>query len=170
MDLLTRLKAGRDAIDTVEVNGVQLGLRVLVEQDYTDAALAADALLLTHDTELSLATSDTFEAEKTVQLIARMVVDPATKARVFPNADVARETLMRHDKDKIVEKYLDHERRFSPSFRTVSEEEFSALLEEVKKNPETPRLKDLSGDLLRRLTTSLASQLSSLQTASGSTS
>lgn len=170
MDLLAQLKAGRDALATVDINGVTLGLRILVEQDYTDAQLAADALLIKHETELSLATGETFESEKMIQLIARMVVDPATRKPVFATADVARETLHRHDKDKIAEKYLEHERKFSPSYRTMGDTEFAELLEEVKKNPETTRLNDLSGDLLRRLITSLASQPSKSPKDSGSTS
>ncbi|TCS38478.1 hypothetical protein EDC30_102217 [Paucimonas lemoignei] len=169
-DLLAKLKAGRDALGTVEVNGVKLGLRILVEQDYQEAGLAADALLAEHNTELSLSNSEVFEAEKTIQLIARAAVDPANKQPVFPTADEARSTLARHDKDRIIEKYLEHEKKFSPSYRTLSDEEFDALIEEVKKNPETTRLNDLSGDLLRRLTATLASQLSSLQKDSGSSS
>lgn len=157
MDLLARLKAGRDALASVEINGVALGLRVLTEQDYQTAALAADALLREHDTELSLATSEAFEAEKSVQLIALMVIDPQTKLPVFANADAARAMLTRSDKEIISEAYLEHEKQFSPSGRNLDEEEFAALLAEVKKNPVTPRLNALSGAGLRRLITILAS-------------
>lgn len=161
MDLLEKLKAGRDALATVTVNGVEIGLRILTEQDYQTAALAADALLRQHDTELSLATSEAFEAEKSIQLIALMVTDPKTRKPVFADADAARATLTRSDKEIISEAYLEHERMFSPSGRTLTDEEFGALIEEVKKNPATPRLNALSGDMLRRLITSLASQPSS---------
>ncbi|RZI43701.1 hypothetical protein EGT07_08000 [Herbaspirillum sp. HC18] len=159
MDLLQKLKSSRDAIGTVEINGVTLGLRILTDQDYQTAGLAADALLLKHDTELSLSNSEVFEAEKSLQLIALAVVDPVTKAQVFPNADVARATLTRDDKKLITEKYLEHERQFSPSMRTMDDEELTGLIEEVKKNPETPRLKGLSGDGLRKLISSLVSRL-----------
>ncbi|RJF96914.1 hypothetical protein D3870_21335 [Noviherbaspirillum cavernae] len=135
MDLITKLKAGRDAIGTVEINGVPLGLRILTDQDYQTACLAADALLIKHDTELSLSNSEVFEAEKSLQLIALAVVDPATKAMVFPNADAARATLTRDDKKLITEKYLEHERRFSPSARTMDDAALMKLIEEVKKIP-----------------------------------
>lgn len=157
MDLLKKLKAGRDAIATVEINGVTLGLRILTDQDYQTAGLAADALLIKHDTELSLSNSELFEAEKSLQLIALAVVDPTTKAQVFPNADTARSTLTRDDKKLITEKYLEHERQFSPSARTMDDAALAGLIEEVKKNPETPRLNDLSGDGLRKLIVSLVS-------------
>lgn len=156
MDLLEKLKAGRDAISTVRVNGVEIGLRILTEQDYQTAGLAADALLRTNGTELSMATADLFEAEKSIQLIALMVVDPATKKPVFVNADEARKVFTREDKEVISEAYIDHERSFSPSGRTMTDADFEALLEEVKKNPATPRLNDLSGAGLKRLITSLA--------------
>lgn len=170
MDLLERLKAGRDALATVKVNDVEIGLRVLTEQDYQIAHMAADAMLLSHGTEFSLSTSDAFETEKTIQLIALAAVDPITRKQVFPGADAARSILMREDKDIIAEKYLEHERTFSPSGRTLTEAEMEQLVEEVKKNPVTLRLRDLSGDSLRKLITSLAGQLSSLPKDSGSTS
>ena len=161
MDIIARLKAGRDALGPVELNGVALGLRVLTEQDYQDAELAADALLIKHGTELGMATSGTFENEKSIQLLAVALIDPETKKPVFTNADQARVTLTRQDKDLLAEKYLEHERTFSPSGRNLTEEEFTALLEDVKKNPWTPRLNDLSGAGLKRLITSLASPPSS---------
>jgi hypothetical protein len=157
MELLARLKAGRDALGSVTVNGVDLGLRILTEQDYQDAALAADALLARHDAELTVATADTFEAEKSLVLVSRMLVDPVTRKPVFATADQARAMFMRADKQLIMEKYLEHERKFSPSAANMNEAEFAALLEEVKKNPGTPQLNDLSGDLLKRLISSLAS-------------
>lgn len=156
MDFLTKLKAGRDALRTVKVNDVSLSLRILNDHDYQIAGLAADALLREHGTELSVATADIFESEKSIQLIALMVIDPITKAKMFLSADEARNALTRDDKNIITEAYLEHEREFSPSDRTLNEKEFEALVDEVKKNPETPRLNDLNGASLKRLITSLA--------------
>jgi hypothetical protein len=161
MSLLAKLKAGRDVLGSVTINGVDLGLRILVDQDYQTAGLAADALLLKHDTEMSLATADIYESEKSIQLIALAVVDPKTRKPVFANPDEARETLTRDEKKYIIEKYLEHEGAFSPSAMSLSDADFADLIEEVKKNPETPRLNDLSGDLLRRLIASLVGQPSS---------
>jgi len=158
MDLLTKLKAGRDILGSVEVNGVTLGIRILTEEDYQVAGLAADALLLKHNTELNMGTSEVFEQEKSIQLLTAALVDPETKKPVFASASQARETLTRDDKEYLSEKYLEHERTFSPSGRNLTEEEFVELLEEVKKNPSTPRLNALSGEWLRRLITSLVSQ------------
>jgi hypothetical protein len=157
-DILTRLKAGRDVLGSVSVNGVDLGLRLLTDQDYQLAGLAADSLLAKADVELTLSNSDVFEAEKSLQLIALAVVDPVTKTPVFADPTQARETLIRADKTLIIEKYLEHERKFSPSGLNLTEAEFAEVLEEVKKNPLTPRLNDLSGDSLRRLIATLVSQ------------
>jgi hypothetical protein len=170
MELLDRLKAGRDALGSVQLNGVTLGLRILVEKDYHAANFAAVEYFDKNEVDLTLATADTFEAEKTVQLLALAVVDPETRKPVFSSVDEVREVLMRHDKDHLAEQYLEFERKFSPSGRNLTEEEFVSLLEEVKKNPETPRLSDLSGAWLRRLAATLAGQLQSLQRENGSSS
>jgi hypothetical protein len=161
MDILQRLKAGRDVLGSVTVNGVELGLRVLSDKDYQDATLAAEALMAKHETELSLATNDAFESEKSWHLISRMLVDPATGNPVFASAEEAASTLMRHDKDLISAKYLEHEEKFSPSSANLSNEAFAALLEEVKKNPEMTLSSVSSFGTLKRLITSLVGQPSS---------
>lgn len=170
LPLIERLKLGRDATASVTVNGVELALRVLTEQDHQIAAMAADAMLIKHETELTMSTADAFEAEKALQLITLATLDPEKKTQAFKDADEARSILIRADRDLISEKYLDHERTFSPSGRNLTEAEFEGLLEEVKKNPATPRLIALSGDGLRKLIVSLADQLSISQKASGSSS
>lgn len=170
MSLLERLKHGRDAVATVTVNGVDIGLRILTEQDYQIAHMAAAVMLAEHETDFSMATADAFEAEKALQLIALSAIDPATKKPVFSSPDEARAVLMRGDRDLISEKYLIHERAFSPSGRNLTDSEFTALLEDVKKNPEKALLSDLSIDTLKRLITTLAVQLFESQKESGSSS
>lgn len=157
MNLLDRLKAGRQALRPVKINGVALALRVLTEGDYQLAGLAANSMLLAEGVELGIATADVFEAEKTLQLIALMLVDPATREPVFTSVDQAREVLLRQDKEYLSGEYLEHEKTFSPNGGNMSEAEFAALVDEVKKNPVTTTLNGLSGDQLRRLITSLAS-------------
>ena len=156
-DLLTRLKAGRAAIGTVTVDDVTFGLRLLTEQDYLESQIATDTAMREAGLELSISTSEAFESEKASQLLARALIDPESNAPVAPTAKALREVMSRDQKGVLIEAYLAHEKAYSPSERTLSEEEFSALLEEVKKTPEMTLSADLSTASLKRLITALAS-------------
>lgn len=161
-ELLARLKASGHAVETVDVGlpgeSVMVGLRILTEQDYQDAGFACDALLKAHGTEVSLVTAELVEAEKTTQLLARMVVDPTSKAVLFADALAVRETLSRTQRACITEAYLAHEQRYAPSGRNMPDAEFAELLETVKKTPEMRVLNDLSTSTLKKLLLCLAAQ------------
>lgn len=161
-DLLARLKASGHAVATVDVGlegvPVLVGLRILTEQDYQDAGFAADALLKARGTEVSMVTAELVEAEKTTHLLARMLVDPATKAVLFDGADLVRECLSRNQRARITECYLEHEQRYAPSGRNMPDAEFAELLATVKKTPEMPTLKDLNTATLKKLVLCLAVQ------------
>ena len=135
-------------------------MRILTERDYQDAGWAANALLDEFKTELKTSNADLFESEKATQLLLRFIVDPDTKKPVFSSAEEVLATLTRADRNFIGTAYFDFEKEHSPSERTMSEREFDALLEEIKKKPGTPRLSGLSGAMLKRLVSSLAAQLS----------
>lgn len=156
MDTLAKLKAGRSVVKTVTVGDVAIGLRILTEQDRMEAGWAAVAMLDKHETELNVANAELFEAEKAIQLLLRFVVDPDTKKPVFPSADEVRETLAREERNAIGDAYYDFEREYSPSERTMSEADFKALLDDIKKKPDATRLNDLSGAMLKRLLLTLA--------------
>lgn len=156
-DLLSRLKAGRSAIASVKIGEVEFGLRVLTEQDYLEAGFATEAAMKAADMALSVSTADLFEDEKASQLLARALVDPSTNKRAAVSAKALREALTRGDRSYLAECYLEHEKQFSPSERSLSDKEFAGLIEEVKKNPETPRLNDLNFATLKRLITALVS-------------
>lgn len=156
MDTLAKLKASRTATKTVTVGDVAIGLRILTEQDRLEAGWAAVAMLDQHETELNVANADLFEAEKAIQLLLRFVIDPDTKKPVFPSADEVRATLAREERNAIGDAYYDFEKEYSPSERTMSEADFTALIEDVKKKRDVTRLNDLSGAMLKRLVLSLA--------------
>jgi hypothetical protein len=168
--ILDKIKAGRSVTKEFNLGDVRLGLRLLTERDYQDAGWAANDMLAEFKTELKTSNADLFESEKATHLIQRFLIDPDTKKPIFQSADEVLDTLTREDRAFVGEKYFDFEREYSPSERTMAAAEFDALVEDVKKKPEPTRLNDLSGDLLRRLVLTLAVQLQSLQTDSGSTS
>jgi len=154
-DLLERLKAGRAALGSVTVNGVAFGLRLLTEQDYFEAGLTVDAAMKAKSIALDVGTADLFEAEKAAQLTCRFLVDPADGSPVCADAEAARAAFTRGENEVVVNAYLEFEKAHSPSGRTLTDAEFGALFEEVKKNPGTPRLNDSSSDTLKRLITYL---------------
>jgi len=158
--ILEKLKASREVIKTVSLGEVVLGMRIMTERDYQDAGWAANALLDKIGADLKPANADLFESEKATELLLRFVVDPETKKPVFSNADEVLETLTRPERNFIGAAYFDFEKEHSPSERTMSEKDFDALLEEIKKKPETLRLNGLSGAMLKKLVSSLAAQLS----------
>jgi len=156
LGLLERLQLGRSAIGIVTVHGVELGLRVLSEEDYLQAQMATERAMQAAGMTLSVSTAEAFESEKASQLLCRALCDPLSGKALCDSAQALRAALSREEHAWIIEAYLDHERRFSPSERTLDEEAFAALLEEVKKKPLTPRLNDSSTATLRRLIASLA--------------
>lgn len=156
-DLLSRLKAGRSAISIIKIDEVEFGLRVLTEQDYLEAGFATETAMKAANMELSVSTADLFEDEKASQLLALALIDPSTNKLAAPSAKALRESLTRGDRSLLAERYLEHEKMFSPSERSLSEAEFSDLIAEVKKNPKTPLLSDSSSVTLKRLITALAS-------------
>ena len=158
MDLLEKLKSGRQAIAKKTLNGLEFGLRVLSEQDYLAAQLATEAAMKAHGLELSLSTSEAWEAEKTSQLLVRALVDPVSGKPITGDAKALREALLRPDKDQMILAYLEHEREFSPTEANLGDEAFAELLEQVKKNPATPILNDSSFATLKRLIAALASR------------
>jgi hypothetical protein len=137
-DILSKLKAGRAAVRRVTLprkdgQGVELGLRILTEGDYLGAGVAAiETLRGCGHEDVNVANAELFEAAKALELLARA------------------------DKAYLIEQYLEHEREYSPGEANMNAEDFAQLLEEVKKNPATPRLSDSSSATLKRLVQSLA--------------
>jgi hypothetical protein len=156
-DLLARLKAGRAAVGQVTVGDVMFGLRLLTEQDYLTAQIATEAAMKEAGLELSVSTAEAFEAEKASQLLVRALIDPASGRPVADTAKALREAICRDQKASLIDAYLAHEKAYAPSERTLSEDEFTALLDEVKKNPKMTLSSDLSSDTLKRLITVLVS-------------
>lgn len=155
-DLLARLKAGRAAIRRVKLGDVELGLRILTEQDYLEAGIATAAAMRQAHLEVNLGTADTWEQEKASQLLARALVDPDTGRPVAPGAKGLREAVTREQREFLIGEYIAHEREFSPTSGVLSDDEFGRLLEEVKKTPATTSLDDSSFATLKRLVRFLA--------------
>lgn len=156
-DLLARLKAGRSAVARVKLDEVELGLRILTEQDYLEAQIATVQTMQAIGLDLSVGTSEAYEAEKASQLLTRALIDPDTGNPLATSAAKLRAALTRAEQAFLIDAYLAHEQRFSPSPRTLDEEAFLSLLEEVKKSAEKTLSRVSSIDTLKRLITALVS-------------
>lgn len=169
-DILSQLKASGTLLRTVVIDGVAVGLRILNDQDYLDADLAMLAFMKKMNVAFATESSETYEHEKSTQLLFRALVDPDSGARIATNANEIRDAISRDQKAYLISEYLEHERQCAPREETMPEEEFSALFESVKKKPEMMSLNGLSTVTLKRLILSLASQPANSPRESGSTS
>ena len=156
-DLLARLKAGHGARRLIKLAEVGFELRLLTEQDYLETGISVIEYFKSQGVALDIATAELFESEKATQLLMRALVVPGTDDAVAASPAQLRTALSRDEKNWLVEEYLDFEKTYSPSDRTMGEKEFAALLEEVKKNPQTTRLNNSSTATLKRLITALVS-------------
>lgn len=159
-DLLAKLKAGRAAIGRVTLGkddgAVTFGLRLLLESDYFQAGIDANAALKAKSIAFDVESAELFESEKAAQLMARFLVDPDTGERVCKDAATVREAFTREEHGFLAQAYLDHERQFSPSERTLSTAEMTALIDDVKKSRQTMCLNNLSSLTLKKLVQFLA--------------
>lgn len=153
-DILDKLKSSGFATVSAELRGQKLAIRILTEQDYQIAAMAAHEKFKGEG--VSLTNADLYEAEVANQLLCRAIVDSSNKKPVFPDAATFAEIITREEKSILLEKYLEHERDISP--RRMTESEFDELLAEVKKKSNTTRLNSLNSSTLRRLIFSLVDQ------------
>jgi hypothetical protein len=159
MSPLDKLKAGQSAIARVNLgDDVEIGLRILTEQDYLSAQIATDQAMKAEGLELNISTSEAFEAEKTSQLLLRSMVDIDTGELLAKSAKHVRTSLSRDQKNVLISAYLEHEQQFSPmAGRNMGEHDFNDLLDTLKKTPEKVNLNDLNSGTLKRLIVVLAS-------------
>ncbi len=159
-DLLARLKAGRSSIGRVTLgagdSAVVLGLRLLLESDYFQAGMDANAALKAKGLTFDVESAELFESEKAAQLMARFLVDPDTSDRICKDATAVREAFTREEHGFIAQAYLEHEKKFSPSERTLSNNDMTKLIDEVKKTQLTTCLNNLSSLMLKKLALFLA--------------
>jgi hypothetical protein len=156
-ELLNKLKASGGAVRAVQLRDVTLGLRILNDQDYLDAGCAALEEMKSRGIEFGMASADLFEAEKASQLLVLALVDPENGKPLAGIAKQVRSAFSSAEKQWLIQQYLDHEREWSPSERTMTPEQFAELVETVKKTPETALSIDSSSATLRRLLLTLAS-------------
>lgn len=166
MDILAKLSSSASTRRTVAICGVTLSLRILTERDYAECGFAAHEKF--DDQEISASNVDLFEAEKSNQLLARALLDPATGRPVFKDAAHLAEILIRPVRQELIGEYLDFEQEFSPA--NISDAELSALIDEVKKKPAMIHSLGLGSSLLKKLVHILVEQPATSPLENGSMS
>jgi len=168
--LLEQLKAGvSNYVERVfPGTDIKIRIRVLNNWDMLDSSMAADKIWKGAEIEVSLQNIKAYEAEKETQYLYRACSDLENKP-LAPNVSEFRRLLTVSDRAWLIDQYNELDAESNPAPDTMPDDEFDALVESVKKNPNTlSKLGNIS--TLRRLALFLASPPVNSLTGSGPTS
>ncbi len=169
--LLAQIKAGKRNVKVLDypgVEGLQVALRVLSNQEIQDAILAAEQLFKERGLEITDSNRDAYSDERATQVLARALREPENPNKPFAaSAKELRGLLEKEEKDLLLQEYYDFEQAVSPRINRMTEEEFEELWSSLKKSPELSSA--LNSCTLSGLITYLASRPANSQTGSGST-
>jgi hypothetical protein len=114
-----------------------------------------------------MGTVDEYETEKANQMLWRVLCDPATGEKLTKTIVEFRTSLTRDERCALVGEYVMFERDVSPNPENMTDEEFAAFVEDVKKKPDETLGNCSSSSTLKKLATTLVSQLANSQPPSG---
>lgn len=173
MSLLEKLKAGKANKKLLKFPGTKedVLMRVLNAQEILDASFAVETLFKQSGIDLTMTSSDVHADEKTTQLLFRSLRDPQDESKqVAKDINEFRACISRMEKNALVDEYKAFEKDCSPNPMEMTQEDFDAFVEDLKKNPEETAGSVSSIATARKLIISLVSQLTKLQKDNGSTS
>ena len=161
MDLLEKLKAGTRNKKRVCWPGTdaEVEIRVLSDYDYSEAGLAADNLYKAAGIKIGPENAEAYEFEIHAQLLYRAILNPETGKPVSPSITEFKQLLTRGVREQLIDELTNFQDECSPTPGNMTEAEFDILFERVKKNAETALLSVSSIGVLKRLITTLVSQL-----------
>jgi hypothetical protein len=159
--LLSRIKLGTANTRLVKWPGTDqlVTLRILSLQERQEAAFATERHFKTSGVDVNLATASTYEEEQATQTLYRALRDPAVNAPVAKTISEFRAAVTREEKGALIDEYLAFERDCAPSPENLTADEFDKFLTEVKKNAAEMLSASYSTSMLKKLCTSLVSQL-----------
>ncbi len=170
MSLLEKLKRGTDNKKTIPFPGTSenIVLRVLSDGARQDARFATEHRFKANNIDVNMMTADTYEAENSLQLLYRALSDMDGNP-LARTVDDFRTLINLEEKNILIVAYLEYEAECSPSPQTMTAKELEALLEEIKKKPQT--IGSLSSmPIARQLISYLANRPATSLTDSGSIS
>lgn len=129
--LLEKLKAGVNNRRTVPFHGAALTMRVLSESELQ--LCRSDAM--EHAARLKLDDEGLYNEISLRQLFS-CLTDPEGR-RLAESMDSFRQHMSRTDREYLIDEYLALEKECSPSLEKMTEDEFAAILEDAKKNPDS---------------------------------
>lgn len=134
--LLKKLKAGTDNYKDVKIPGTDFTVRIrlLSSQDILDASNEADKIFKNADVAVNLQNINVYEGEKDTQHLYRACRDIDGNP-LAENIMEFRGLLTVPVKEFLISEYLKLNEERNPSLDNMSDAEFDALIESVKKNP-----------------------------------
>ena len=152
-DLLQRLKLGTSNRKLISWPGTntQVMLRVLSQQEHQEAAFATERLFKNEKIEVNLITSSEYDNEMATQLLYRAMHDPEKPEEAICSIAEFRRSLSKEEKKSLIDEYQAFEKECSPSPEGLTDDEFAAILESLKKKPETTISGISSISLLKKL-------------------
>jgi hypothetical protein len=169
---LAQIKAGKRNIKIIDypgVEGQQVALRVLSNQEIQDAVFSAEQLFKEQGFDVSRTNQDAYDDERSTQILARALREAENPNKPFAaSAKELRGLLEKEEKELLLQEYTDFEQACSPRINKMSEKEFEELWQSLKKSPQLSSV--LNSSTLSGLITYLASRPANLPTDSGSIS
>lgn len=172
MSLLAKLKAGKENRKCVNFPGTetQIALHVLSEAQEQEAEFAATSLFQSSSIVIGHHNIDAYQSENTLQKLFLSCRNPDTGDRIAENIAEFKKHLTTAERDLLVEAYNDLVQECNPSPQTMPQDDFDALVDEVKKKPQQTIGSISSISTLKRLALCMAEQLATSPKGSGSTS
>jgi len=159
MNIIDRIKAGCRNNVVVRWPGTdsEITLRVLSKAELHEATFAAHHRFVYSKVSVEAHTIETFKDEETVQILYRALsgVGDETGKPLAASVDKFRANVSSEEISELAQRYEQLQDECSPSMEAMSDEQFDAFLNDLKKKPE-PIISSVSSiDFARRLLRSL---------------
>lgn len=171
-DLLKIIKAGTKNKTTINFPGTdkKVDLHLLSNQDTLDATVEADRLFRHLGLVVEFHNVNTYENERSIQLLFRALKNPENGLPVCPDIASFRQLVTNEERSLLIDEYNALVAECNPSPETMKHNEFDALVEGIKKNPEKTLGSCSNLKMLRGLCLYLVHRLPNLPKANGPTS
>lgn len=170
MTVLARLAGGLDNYDERVWPGTDQKFRVRLLSEFEEQQAEFDAQRFFENEKIAIGVHNIneFESEKTIRKLYLACVS-ATGDKLTDTIDDFKKFLSRLHRDILVDYYTELCARCNPSIDDITEDDFTAIKEEIKKKPVAAgSIASLS--MLRRLIITLAEELQSSPTDNGRSS
>lgn len=168
-DLLKIIKAGTKNKTIINFPGTdkKVELRLLSNQDTLDATADSEKLFKHLGIVPEFYNINSWENERAIQMLYRALHNPEDGSPISPDIASFRNMTTNEERRDLIDAYDALTAECNPSPDVLSSEEFDALIESVKKNPETTIGSCSNLQTLRRLALFLAKLLASSRTDNG---